>query len=243
MIELNYVAHDDPLLKQSKLFHALEQTIAYAEDHQGIGLTQTKSFNRKFALWAAENFNWPDYSAEKLLMVQKVLNEEDVPPVMVIHDVLSIAKWGRHTKGKFQLSKSLRSLSEHRGKLFVKFSEQYLFRYNHGRLSRIDFTAPGNWDIFLNIINVEAEQGLTEAHLTKTLYGLEPPSDTFDRVYRNHQWFLVSNVLRPLTWIGFLEETRASDDRLADRIYRKTPLWSKCLTLDTDRYLTGMTPP
>jgi hypothetical protein len=243
MIELNYVANDDPLLEQSKLLHALEQTIAYAKDHQGIGLTQTKSFNRKFALWAAENFNWPDYSAEKLLMVQKVLNEEDVPPVMVIHDVLSFAKWGRHTKGKFQLSKSLRSLSEHRGKLFGKFSEQYLFRYNHGRLSRIDFTAPGNWDIFLNIINVEAQQGLTEAHLVKTLYGLEPPSDPFYQVYRNHQWFLVSNVLRPLTWIGFLEETRASDDRFADRIYWKTPLWSKCLTLDTDRYLTGMTHP
>ena len=241
MIELQPLSDDDPTLDQSKLLHALEQTIRYAEDNDGIGITQTNAFNRKFAHWAAENFNWPDYSADELLSIQKVLNEWDVAPVMVIHDILTIAKWGRHTKGKFKLSKSLKSLAEHRGKLFAELAPQYLFRYNHGRLSRIDFTAPGNWDIFLNIINVEAQQGLTEAHLVKTLYGLEPPTDPFDREYRNHQWFLVSNVLRPLTWIGLLEETRGSEDRFADRIYWKTPLWPKCLTLDTDRYLSAPT--
>ena len=146
MIKLSPIADDDPLLDQSKLFHALEQTIRYAEANVGIGLTQTKLFNRKFAHWGAQNFNWPDYSEEKLLRVQKVLNEWDVPPVMVIHDVMSIAKWGRHTKGKFQLSKRLKSLAQRRGQLFEEFAQQYLFRYNHERLSRIDFTAPGNWD-------------------------------------------------------------------------------------------------
>lgn len=241
MIKLNPLDDDDPLLDQSKLFHALEQTICYAEENGGIGLTQTKTFNRKFAHWGAQNFNWPDYSEDQLLRVQKVLNEEDVPPVMVIHEVLSIAKWGRNTKGKFQLNKSLKTISAHRGQLFVEFAQHYLFRYNHGRLSRIDFTAPGNWDIFLNIINVEAQQGLTEAHLVKTLYGLEPPTDPFDREYRNHQWFLVSEVLRPLVWIGLLEETRETEDHLADRIYWKTPLWSKCLKLDTNRYLSEPT--
>ena len=119
--------------------------------------------------------------------------------------------------------------------------EHFLFRYNHDRFGRSDFTAPGNWDIFLNIINVEAQQGLTEAHLVKTLYGLDDPKNPFDRDYSNHRWFLVSNVLRPLMWVGFLEETRASEDRLADRIYWKTPLWSKCLTLDTDHYLSEPT--
>ncbi len=237
MIKLNPIDNDDPVLDQSKLLHALQQTISYAETQGGIGLTQTKAFNRKFAHWGAENFNWPDYSAEKLLRVQKVLNEEDVPPVMVLHDIMSIAKWGRHTKGNFQLSRSLKSLAANRGQLFAELAQLYLFHYNHARLSRIDFTAPGNWDIFLNIINVEAQQGLTEAHLVKTLYGLDQSTDPFDRVCRNHQWFLVSEVLRPLVWIGFLEENRASEDRLADRIYWKTPLWSKCMKLDTDHYL------
>ncbi|MEP4197272.1 MAG: hypothetical protein ABJL99_16740 [Aliishimia sp.] len=111
-----------------------------------------------------------------------------MPPVMVIHDVMTITKWGRHVKGRFRLSKSVKALTTHRGQLFeALLVQQYLFGYNHGRLSQIDFTAPGNWDTFLNIINVEAQQGLTEAHLMKTLHGLEPPTDPFEREYRNHQ--------------------------------------------------------
>ena len=57
MIKLNPIADDDPLLDQPRLFHAFEQTIRYAEDNGGIGLTQTKLFNRKFAHWGARNFH------------------------------------------------------------------------------------------------------------------------------------------------------------------------------------------
>ena len=92
MIKLKSIADDDPLLDQSKLLYALEQTIRHAEENGGIGLTQTELFNRKFAHWGAQNFNWPTYSEEKLLRIQKVLNEWDVPPVMVVHDVMTIAK-------------------------------------------------------------------------------------------------------------------------------------------------------
>jgi hypothetical protein len=241
MIKLNTPADDDPALDQSRLLHALRQTIRYADEHGGIGLTQTKAFNRKFAHWAADNFDWPEYSTDKLLSIQKVLNEWDVPPVGVIHDVLTIAKWGRHTKGMFKISNSLTTLNASRGKLFMALVEHFLFRYNHDRFSRSDFTPPGTWDIYLNIINVEAQDGLTEAHFVKTLYGIVPTTDPFDRDFQNHKWFLVSNALRPLTWIGFLVATRASDDRSAERIYWKTPLWSKCLVLDTDHYLERRT--
>lgn len=41
MIKLNPLADDD-LLDSSKLFHALERTIHYAEENSGIGLTQTR---------------------------------------------------------------------------------------------------------------------------------------------------------------------------------------------------------
>ena len=115
-----------------------------------------------------------------------MLNEWDVPPVGVIHDVFTIAKWGRHAKGMFKISKSLTTLNVSRGKLFVALIEHYLFRYNHDRFSRSDFTAPCNWDIFLNIINVEAQDGLTEAHLVKTLYGIVPTTDPFCKRCPDH---------------------------------------------------------
>ena len=54
MIKLNAIADDDAPLDQSKLLYALEQTIRYAEENGGIGVTQTKLFNRKFAHWCRQ---------------------------------------------------------------------------------------------------------------------------------------------------------------------------------------------
>ncbi len=168
----------------------MEFAFAYADIHGGIGLTQTKAFNRKFAHWMAENSPWPDYKAEELLRLNTVLNEWDVAPAMVVHDLMIVMKLGRHVKGKFQVSKKAKALASNRGALFAGLAETYLFRYNHARTARSEFTAPGNWEIFLNIINVEAEQGLTEPHLVKTLYGLERQG-VYDREYYDHAGFSV----------------------------------------------------
>ena len=129
--------------------------------------------------------------------------------------------------------KKARDLALRRGKFFAQIAEVYLFEYNHARNARSEFTAPGNWDIFLSIINVEAEQGLTEAHLVKTLYGLEKRPHVIDRVYYDHAGFLFTHVLQPLSWIGLLDETSESG-KLSDRTYWKTPLWRACLQLETD---------
>ena len=210
----------------------MELAFEYAGTHGGIGLTQTKAFNRRFSHWMADNSPWPDYKAEELLRLNKVLNERDVAPAMVVHDLMIVMKLGRHLKGKFQVSKKARALASNRGAFFADLAETYLFRYNHARTARFEFTAPGNWDIFLNIINVEAEEGLTEPHLVKTLYGLEKHG-VYDREYYDHAGFLFTHVLRPLNWIGFLAETSGSDRR-SDKTYWKTPLWSACLLLSTD---------
>jgi hypothetical protein len=233
MIKLRDIADDDPVLDHSRLLKAMETAFEYAAAHDGIGLTQTKAFNRKFAHWMADHSPWPRYHTDELMRLNKVLNEWDVPHAIVVHDVMFVAKFGRHTKGKFQVSKAAKDLSSKRGKFFAKIAETYLFEYNHARNARSEFTAPGNWDIFLNIINVEAEQGLTEAHLVKTLYDLDKRDHVIDREYYDHAGFLFTHVLQPLSWIGFLDET-SDGGRLSDRTYWKTPLWRTCLQLETD---------
>jgi hypothetical protein len=233
MVHLRDIADDDPVLDHSRLLRAMELTFAYARDHGGIGLTQTKAFNRKFAHWMADHSPWPRFHTNELMQVNKVLNEWDVPHATVSHDLLNIAKLGRHVKGKFQLSKRASDLAQARGAFFKLIAETYLFAYDHGHDSRHGFIAPGNWDIFLNIINVEVEEGLTEAHLVKTLYGLEKREHVFDRDYSDHAGFLFIHVLQPLSWIGFLEDT-SDGGLLSKRTYWKTPLWRACLQLDTD---------
>ncbi|WP_247743266.1 hypothetical protein [Phaeobacter italicus] len=101
MIKLRPIADNDPVLDQSRLLQAMELAFAYADTHGGIGLTQTKAFNRKFTHWMAEHSPWPDYKAEELLRLSKVLNEWDVAPAMVVHDLMILMKLGRHVKGKF----------------------------------------------------------------------------------------------------------------------------------------------
>jgi hypothetical protein len=239
MIKLRPIADDNPVLDQSRMLQAMVLAFAYADTHGGIGLTQTKAFNRKFAHWMAENSPWPDDKVEELLRLNKVLNEWDVAPAMVVHDLMIVMKLGRHVKGKFQVLKKAKALASNRGAFFADLAETYLFRDNHARTARSEFTAPGNWDIFLNIINVEAEQGLTEPHLVNTLYGLEKQG-VYDRDYYDHAGFLFTHVLRPLSWIGFLAETSGRDQR-SDKAYWKTPLWHACLKLSTDEIVE--TPP
>jgi len=236
MIKLRDILDDDPLLDHSRLLKAMENAFDYAASHDGIGLTQTKAFNRKFAHWMADHSPWPRYHSDELLRLNKVLNEWDVPHAMVTHDMMIVAKFGRHAKGKFQISKKAKDLALRRGAFFAQIAETYLFEYNHARNARSEFTAPGNWDIFLNIINVEAEQGLTEAHLVKTLYGLEKRPHVVDRDYYDHSGFLFTHVLQPLSWIGFLDET-SDGGRLSDRTYWKTQLWRACLQLETDDFV------
>jgi len=236
-IKIQPIESDDPDLESSKLLDAVYKTIHYAKENGGVGLTQTKAFDRKFSHWAAENFNWEEYSAVRLLSIQKVLNEQDVMPVMLLHELLVDMKLGRHIKGKFQFSNKALALAENRGSFFSELANFYLFEFDHSNFQRHPFIAPGNWDVFLNVINVEAHGGASEAHLLEVFFGFSP-SDIGAEDYWRYLSFLHWHVLTPLYWIGFLDKTVVGD-QLSERenFYAKTPLWRKCLNLDTDESL------
>ena len=195
-VKLRPIADDDSVLEQPRLLQAMELAFAYADTHDGIGLTQTKTFNRKFEHWMAENSPWPDCKAEELMRLNKVLNEWDVAPAMVVHDLIIVMKLGRHVKCRFQVSKNTRDLTSNRTAFFADLAESYLFCYNHAHTARSELTVPGNWDIFLKIIKFEAEQDLTEPYLVKTLYGLERQGAN-ERVFLDHPGFQFTPVLRP----------------------------------------------
>lgn len=228
----------DPLLGHSKMLDAVRKTVGFAQENDGIGLTKGKAFNRKFATWAAENFNWPEYSAEKLLRIQKVLNEEDVLPVFALHALMISMKLGRHVKGKWRFNKKAAGLVQTPGVLQAELTQGFLFHFDHSRLQRFPFVARGNWDVWLNVINVEAQGGVTEAELLKIFYGVEY-SGAGDREYWDHASFLMWHVLKPLSWLGYLEATeRDGGHSPSDRtIYTKTALWQRTFRLETDRAL------
>ena len=83
MNTIHNISSDDPALQHSKLLAAAKLIFRFIEEHGSIGLTKTKAFNRKFVAWAAENIDWPEYSAKKLYRVNKVLNGPDIYSVLV----------------------------------------------------------------------------------------------------------------------------------------------------------------
>jgi hypothetical protein len=220
----------DPALAFSPLVRGMEKTFAWIGEHGGIPLTPSKAFKRVFVHWAAPESDWPGHTEADLFAVNKVLNEWDFPPLMLLHDLMIAMKLGRHYKGEFRLTKAGQALVGHPGRIFNTVVPFFLFRVDHAASSRLsDEAALGNWDIFLNVLNVETEDGATGGDLRRVFYG--EPEPGFDAMMSG----LYVQVLRPLCWAGLLEKQEgASRCRAEDAMFVKTPLWRSALALDTD---------
>lgn len=234
MIEFRSLADDDPALSFSPLLRGVLKTFAYVQEQGSIGLTPSKAFKRNFVHWAAAEFDWPGHTEADLFAVNKVLNEIDFAPLMVLHDLMIAMKRGRHYKGAFRLTKAGQALTGHPGRIFGTVVPFFLFRINHASLSRFE-DAPilGSWDVFLNVLNVETNDSATGAHLRRVLFG-EPEAGPLPRYDEVMGQFYIQ-VLRPLCWAGLLQQERgAAGYRFEEAVFMKTPLWRAALRLETD---------
>lgn len=105
MIEFLELPYDHPALRLSLLLRAAQRTMEYAAENNGIGLTATKAFQRKFVHWAVEHVNWPGFCLEEAFSVNKVVNEYEFPSIQIVRFLLLQRKLGRPYKGKFLLTK------------------------------------------------------------------------------------------------------------------------------------------
>lgn len=227
------VPDDEPLLLKSPLIRGVLKTADYIEKNSGIGLTKSGAFNRKFLRWAAANFDWPGFSEEELFKINKVLNEIDFPPGEHIHALLAGLNLGRRWKGTFRLTKAGQNLFQRPGRLLSELVPNYLFRLDHAAHLRFEGQLLGGWDIFLNVINVEADQGCDLAHLRTTLYG---PPEAGRRGFDEISSMLYVTVVRPLCWAGLLESDESAG-KCSNAQFYKTELWRRYLRLDTDNHL------
>lgn len=215
------------------MVRAVEKTFGYVAEHGAIGLTTSKAFKRHFVHWAAAEFDWPGSSERELFSVNKVLNEVDFPALMDVRDLMIALKIGRHYKGRFQLTKAGRSLVGRPGRLFGIITPFYLFEVDHARFARVRTRPIGNWDIFLNVLNVEAEDGISGAEISRKLYGEPDTGSGFSHALSS----LYVQVLRPLCWTGLLQEQLTKGISVAGIVFIKTPLWRIALRLNTDDFL------
>lgn len=231
MFNISALSNTDPALDISRLLRVFEHAVAYAETNDGIGLTKSGAFNHKFCHWLAETYDWSEHSADHLLRIQKVLNEDDVLPALIAHELCAELKLGRHVKGKFQFMKPGLAKIEDRGQFFADLARYYLFQYIWPY--REPVAAPGNWDVYINVLNIEAEKsGVTCSDMLKVYYGFEA-SERFDSPEaRSHFRYVKFEILDRLYWLGLLDRTKKSDDWSFEAVYTKTDLWRAALELD-----------
>ena len=237
MIQFTLIADDNPDLALSPLLRGARLTLDFIEAHGPIGLTPLKAMKRYFVQWAAEAFAWPFYEPEDLYYLNKVLNEQDFPPLMVLHDVLLSAKLVRHAKGAMHCTKLGKQLKSKPGELWTVLAD-HLLALDHAPYTRHEDSVVGNWDIFLSVINVEAHNEASKDRQSSILFGSEPEGDLHD--HRLRAAFYI-HVLRPLTWLGLMQEHRIGSGRERQEVFTKTPLWAAALALETDRHLENLT--
>ncbi|MGY3436784.1 MULTISPECIES: hypothetical protein [unclassified Marinovum] len=237
MIDFRTLADDHPDLAHSPLLRGGLLILQYTRTHGSIGLTKTNAFKRIFVHWAVENFDWPGKSAAEMFRYNKVINEYEFPPLEILHFLLISLRLGRHFKGEFRLTKRGTELSQSPGRLFGELIPYFVSRVDHASYARFEGRPSGNWDVWLNVINVEADHGTTEAALFESFYG--EPKDWHTAGWREMATFSAC-VLRPLEWAGLLIESREDAvGKTACHVF-KTPLWRSALHLDTDDMLRPM---
>lgn len=234
MIEFRTLSDDHPDLARSPLLRAALLTLQYGQEHGSIGLTKNMAFKRAFVHWAIYHFEWPGKSAEEMFRYSKVINEYEFPPLEVLHKLLITLRLGRHFKGEFRLTKRGAELADAPARLSAELIPFFVLKIDHSSYARFEDRPFGKWDVWMNVINVEADHGTTERSLFTAFYGEE---HDWDNAGWREMAAFSSCVLRPLEWAGLLEERR--EERAGKHVHHvfKTPLWRSALKLDTDGLL------
>lgn len=225
MIEFHAPPADGPELTLSPLQRAAMLTLQYLVEPGPIGLTPNKALKRYFVTWAAEAFNWPGFTTDNLYALNKVLNEHDFPPLVVLHDLLLAAKLARHHKGFLHITKFGRDLLAHPGSLWIALAQHLLLAAGHEDMLDVE------WVSVLSAVNVEGHEGMTDKQLCARLMG----SDELDYHFKS---LVYVHVLRPLCWLGLLQETRHSR---SERLFTKTALWPLALSFEDGPTLKPVT--
>lgn len=232
MLPFNEIGDDDAALAHSPVLRAALLTFEFIETKGQIELTKGKALKRYFVTWAAEAFAWPHFTADDLYAVNRVLNEEDFPPLVMLHDLLLSTKLARHYRGTLRMTALAQELRSKPAELWRFLANHLLFVMDHTQYTRFDHAFAGDWLTYLDVINVEAGIGFTEARLCSVLYG---GSETrFRGVDYEYVLALYAHVLRPLCWAGLLSEQRQGRGLEQVRLFVKTPLWAAALRLPSD---------
>ena len=224
-------------LAGSRLCLAAMTTLQQIGEQGGISLTKSGAFNRKFVVWAVDALRWPRYTAEELYVVNKVLDEGDVPPLCYLHELLLAAKLICHAKGHAVMTKAGKAHLGRHGRPQVELFQTFF--------TRVDFAAHERWPIelpeadtfhFLGVIHNRLADWVSYPEFAGwclPIFALRaqrgPPEE-------DAMFYLATRLVRPLDWLGLLEEKEVRRFGPINAIQlRKTALFDKFFRFEAGR--------
>lgn len=128
----------------------------------------------------------------------------------------------------FKLTKAGQAFIGRPDKIFGILAPFFLFQIDHGYLLRDDRHIDGNWEFYLNALNVETQNDVAGAEIRKALYGAPKADERYDHLMRH----LAIEVLSALCWMGLMYEHRTEKFYSAEgTVFTKTHFWKSVLRL------------
>ena len=218
------------------------KTLTYIQENDGITLTKSGAFYRKFVTWAADDFRWPGYEAEELYRLNKVLNEWDFLPLAIMHELLIGARLIRRYKGKALLSQAGKRIVGDYGALQAELFDTFFIAFDGSGHERfpIDYD---DADVahFLGVVQNRLDDWVLVTKLAGWCLPLDLITNYRFSPLEDACYYLLSRLLRPLLWLGMIERHPSAERYPAfhDLRYRKTPLYDRFLHFNFTKAMSG----
>ena len=225
----------DLVLAGAPMLRAFQTVATYQVEHGEIRLTKSGAWNRHCIDWVVRRTDFPNWTAEKLYSVNKVLDEYDVPPLEYLRVLLTALRLGRKMGAGWRLTKPGMALAADPEAAYTSIAPFFLFRFDHSEGRRSGEAPAGNWDLWLHAINRMPDAGFTLPDLASLLYG-----EGFGGGWRGPAGGLFSAVAMPLEWVGLL--VRLSRGGIDEQLWCKPPLWGAVLQFPYQGKRTNVVP-
>lgn len=203
------------------------KVLTYIRDNDGIILTKSGAFYRKFVTWAAEDFRWPGYEAEELYRLNRVLNELDFMPLAIMHELLIAARLIRRYKGKVLLSQAGKRIIGDYGALQAELFDTYFTGFGHFTFERFPIEYDeADYVHFLGVVHNCLDDWVPLPELAGWCLPLDLVTHYRYSPVEDASYYLLSRLVRPLKWLGMMERHPDAERYcpFRDLRFRKTPL-------------------
>ena len=209
-----------------------------ASETGGIDLTKSGFFNRKCVVWAAEEFQWPEFEPAQLYRLNKVLNEQDFWPLSVMHDLMVLGRLMRHRKDKATLTPSAKAMLRDFGKLQALLFETYFTSYDFGANQRFpSYIEQYDFRHSFGVVANRLGHWVTLSEFAHMCLPVPLIPSTLGRPEFEACLHVSGNLVRPLCWLGLMEEADAPRQTpIEQRRIRKTVLFDWFLQFSGSKF-------